>query len=103
RTESNSWIAAEVVGARSRYVGIIGVLRDPGQEAVRQRRRPGLAAIEGGIHAAAVVVIQSLLPVIRLFGSRGFTAIGVSFCAVVSRLTFTTIAGAPPPLPLRLG
>src|SRR5438094_10304 len=33
---------------------------------------------------------QSLAPVIQLSGSSGFTASGVSFCAVVSWLTSTT-------------
>jgi hypothetical protein len=38
---------------------------------------------------------QSLAPVIRLSGFVGLTASGVSFCDVVSRLTFTTKIEGP--------
>src|SRR6266508_1931535 len=46
---------------------------------------------------------QSLLPVIKLLGVAGLTASGVSFCAVVSRLTLTTRAGALLRAVLKLG
>src|SRR3989442_1174680 len=45
---------------------------------------------------------QSLLPVIMLLGFAGLTASGVSFCAVVSRLTLTTVTD-PAPRALKLG
>src|SRR2546427_1986108 len=45
---------------------------------------------------------QSLLPVIMLLGFAGLTARGVSFWAVVSRLTFTTRTD-PLPRALKLG
>src|SRR5439155_1022537 len=50
-------ITAEVVGARSRNRGVVRELRDPGDEAVGQRRRPRLATVEGRVDAAAVVVV----------------------------------------------
>src|SRR5690349_19680802 len=46
---------------------------------------------------------QSLAPVRRLLEFRGFAAIGVSFCAVVSRLTSTTNTDGPWPPTAKLG
>jgi hypothetical protein len=43
-----------------------------------------------------------LFPVIMLLGLAGLTASGVSFCAVVSRLTLTTVTD-PAPRALKLG
>src|SRR6185295_12105803 len=45
---------------------------------------------------------QSLAPVIMFSGLAGLTAMGVSFWAVVSRLTLTTVA-EPAPRALKLG
>src|SRR5439155_6049886 len=59
--EGNARIAPGVVDAVAGYVRVVRERRYPGQEAVRQRWRPGLAAVEAGVHAAAVVVV----PIVR--------------------------------------
>src|SRR6266702_2557248 len=55
--ERDGRIAAKIVRAGARHGGIIRERGDAGDEAVRQRRRPSLAAVEGGVDAAAVVVV----------------------------------------------
>src|SRR5438132_4826096 len=55
--ECDRGIAAEVVGAGAGDGGIIRERGDAGNETVGQRGRPRFAAVERGVHAAAVVVI----------------------------------------------
>src|SRR5438874_1727395 len=55
--EGDGRIAARVVVASARHGRIVGEPGDARQEAVRQRGRPGLAAVEGGADCAAVVVV----------------------------------------------
>ena len=62
RPEGDGRIATVIVHARAGHLRIIGVSRDAGEEAVRQRRRPRLAAVEGRIHATAVVVVPVVAP-----------------------------------------
>src|SRR5882762_4701112 len=57
RTERHIRIAAKIVDAGARYGRIVRKGRDSRDEPARQGRRPRLPAVEGRVHAAAVVVI----------------------------------------------
>src|SRR5581483_11176658 len=59
--ERDRRVAACVVGAGAGDVRVVRVLRDAGQEPVRERGRPRLAAVLRRVHGAAVVVV----PVVR--------------------------------------
>jgi len=82
RTERDRRIAADLVDAGSRDRRVVGELRDAGDEAARQRRRPRFAAVEGGVHAAAVVVVPVVVAgdhvarVRRIYRERGFVLRG---------------------------
>src|SRR5919204_1538231 len=56
-TERHRGITPEIVGSGATTVRVVRERRDTGNETVGQRWRPRLAAVEGGIHAAAVIVI----------------------------------------------
>src|SRR5205823_14564020 len=60
-TERDGGVAAEVVRSGARDCRIVRKRRDAGDESIRQRRRPGLAAVERRIDAAAVVVVPVIV------------------------------------------
>src|SRR6266576_4762163 len=60
-TERDRRVAAEVIDPGARHGGIVRERGDAGNEAVRQRRRPRLASVEGRVDAAAVVVVPVIV------------------------------------------
>src|SRR6266516_588483 len=78
RAEGDAGIATEVIGAGPRHGGVVRELGDARDEAAGQGRRPRLAAIKGGVDAAAVVVVPVVVAgdhvarVRRIDGQRSF-------------------------------
>src|SRR5882762_6868571 len=99
RTERHIRIAAKIVDAGAWYGRIVRKGRNSGDEPARQGGRPSLPAVEGRVHAAAVVVIpvvgadDHVQGVFGIDGDRGLV-LGCGVAADVHDLRRAGAAGA---------